>query len=241
MSQIKYKRVLLKLSGESFCEPDSWGIESSPLKRTIALISELVNLGVEVALVNGAGNLMRGSELTASVGVQRTTGDHMGMLATVMNSLALGDALNVTGIETRVLTAAGVTSLCETFKANVAQQYLSQGKVIICTGGTGNPFFTTDTCAALRGCEVHAEVVIKATKVDGVYDSDPVKNPDAKLYRKLSFAKVFQDDLKVMDHAAISLCRDNEIDIIVCNMTLPGVVTKVVLGEKVGTLVSNQI
>jgi len=241
LNQSKYKRVLLKLSGEGFCEAGSWGIESEPLKRTVETVIELVNLGVEVALVNGAGNLMRGSELTESVGVQRTTGDHMGMLATVMNSLALGDALNAAGIETRVMAAAGVTSLCETFKANVAQRYLSQGKVIICTGGTGNPFFTTDTCAALRGAETKAELVIKATKVDGVYDSDPAKNPNAKLYSKLSFATVLQEDLKVMDHAAISLCRDNNIDIIVCNMMLPGVVTKVVLGETVGTLVSNQI
>ena len=241
MSTYKYKRVLLKLSGEGFCEPGSWGIEAAPLKRTVAIVTELINMGVQVALVNGAGNLMRGSELTESVGVQRTTGDHMGMLATVMNSLALGDALNASGIDTRVLAASGVSSLCEIFSSNQAKRYLDDGKVIICSGGTGNPFFTTDTCASLRGAEVNAEVVIKATKVDGVYDSDPAKNPNAKMYDKLTFTKVLEDDLKVMDQAAISLCRENNIDIIVCNMMQPGVVTKVVQGDSVGTLISNEI
>lgn len=238
---IKYRRVLLKISGEGFCGTGNVGILADDLNSLAGQIVELHHLGVQVAVVTGAGNLVRGATLSANTGLQRSTADQMGMLATVINSLALQDALVSHGVPTRVLSASGITLVREIFRPDLAKDYLDQDQVVILAGGTGNPFFTTDTCASLRAAEIDAELVIKATKVDGVYDSDPVKNPNAKRYDKLTFADVLKQNLGVMDLPAIMMCKDNDIDIIVCNLMDNGAVLRVVSGEMAGTLISNSI
>jgi len=238
MAQSKYKRVLLKLSGESFCKPGGFGIDGAVLESIAARIAEICKLGPEVSIVVGAGNFLRGEQFSQNSRIPRNTADYMGMLATIINACALQETLERLGQPTRVLSAIEVAAICEPFIRRRALRHLEQGRVVILAGGTGNPFFTTDTCAALRASELDVELIIKATKVDGVYSDDPEKNPDAQLLEKLSCAEVLAKNLRIMDHSAISLCRDNNIKIIVLNIFKKGNITKAIRGGQVGTLIS---
>ena len=237
MSKAKYKRVLLKLSGESFCEAGGFGINGTQLNSIAKRIIDIAKLGSQVAIVIGAGNFLRGEAFSKKSHIPRNTADYMGMLATIINGCALQETLEKLGCPTRVLSAIEVVAICEPFIRRRALHHLEHGMVAILAGGTGNPFFTTDTCAALRAAELEADLIIKATKVEGVYSDDPQKNPDAKLFDKLSYDDVLSKNLKIMDHAAISLCRDNNIPIIVLNIFKKGNITKAICGEKVGTLI----
>ncbi len=238
MTKSKYKRVLLKLSGESFCKPGEFGIDGAALESIAERILEICKLGPEVAVVVGAGNFLRGENLSKVSHIPRNTADYMGMLATIINACALQEMLEKLGQPTRVLSAIEVAAICEQFIRRRALRHLERGRVAILAGGTGNPFFTTDTCAALRASELEADLVIKATKVDGVYSDDPEKNPDAELFEKLSYDQVLTKNLRVIDHSAISLCRDNNIPIIVLNIFKKSNITKAICGEQVGTLIS---
>jgi uridylate kinase len=237
MGKSKYERVLLKLSGESFCKPGEFGIDGGALKSIAERISEICKLGPEVAVVVGGGNFLRGESFSEVSGIPRNTADYMGMLATIINACALQEMLEKLGQPTRVLSAIEVADVCERFIRRRALRHLERGRVAILAGGTGNPFFTTDTCAALRASELEADVVIKATKVEGVYSDDPEKNPNAKLFEKLSYGDVLKKNLRVIDHSAIGLCRDNNIPIIVLNIFKEGNITKAICGEQVGTLI----
>ena len=237
MVESKYKRVLLKVSGESFCRPGGFGIDGSALESIAEKVSQICKLGPQVAVVVGGGNFLRGESFSQVSGIPRNTADYMGMLATIINACALQETLERLGQPTRVLSAIEVPAMCERFIRRRALRHLERGRVVILAGGTGNPFFTTDTCAALRASELDADVVIKATKVDGVYSDDPEKNPDAKLFEKLTYDDVLTKNLRVMDHSAISLCRDNDIAIIVLNIFKEGNIARAICGEKVGTLI----
>lgn len=231
-----YKRVLLKLSGEALMGDDNYGINQAVIGRIVAEIGEVVAMGVQVAIVIGGGNIFRGVA-PAAAGMDRATADYMGMLATVMNAMALSDAMKQRGIECRVQSALNLEQVAEPFIRGKALRYLEEGKVVIFGAGTGNPFFTTDTAAALRGVEMDAEVVIKATKVDGVYTADPKKDPSATRYRDLTFDEAIARDLKVMDATALTLCRDQKLPIIVFSIFKHGALKRVVRGEDEGTLV----
>ena len=239
MAKSKYNRVLLKLSGESFCKPGEFGIDGPALESLAERILEICKLGPQVAVVVGAGNFLRGESLSKVTHIPRNTADYMGMLVTIINACALQETLEKLGQPTRVLSAIEVAAMCEPFIRRRALRHLELGRVAILAGGTGNPFFTTDTCAALRALELKADLVIKATKVDGVYSDDPEKNPDAQLFEELSYDDVLKKNLKVIDHSAISLCRDNNIPIIVLNIFKKGNITKAFCGEQVGTLISS--
>ncbi|UCF42996.1 MAG: UMP kinase [Planctomycetota bacterium] len=238
MANGRYKRVLLKLSGESFCEPGGFGIEGSALGSISERILEARELGPEVAVVVGAGNFLRGASFSKVSEIPRHMADYMGMLATIINACALQETLEKLGQPTRVLSAIEVSAICEKFIRRRALRHLERGRVVILAGGTGNPFFTTDTCAALRASELDVDLVIKATKVDGVYSDDPEKNLNVELFEKLSYADVLEKDLRVMDHSAIALCRDNDIAIIVLNIFKKGNIAKAIRGERVGTLIA---
>jgi len=240
MGKSRYKRVLLKLSGESFCQAGEFGIGGVALSSIASRIMGTCKLGPEVAVVVGGGNFLRGENFSVLSGIPRNTADYMGMLATIINACALQETLERMGQPTRVLSAIAVSAICEPFIRRRAIRHLERGRVAILAGGTGNPFFTTDTCAALRALELDVELVIKATKVDGVYSDDPEKNPDAKLFEKLSYTDVLKKNLRVMDHSAISLCRDNNIAIIVLNIFKEGNLTKAICGERVGTLICGE-
>ena len=231
-----YKKILLKLSGEALMGDQEFGISSDVITSYAKQIKEIVDLGVEVSIVIGGGNIFRGLS-GAAQGVDRVTGDHMGMLATVINSLALQNSIEKLGIPTRVQTAIEMPKVAEPFIKRRAQRHLEKGRVVIFGAGTGNPYFTTDTAAALRAIEMETDVVIKATKVDGIYDKDPVKYPDAKKYETVTYNEVLAKDLKVMDATAISLCRENKLPIIVFNSLIEGNLKKVVMGEHIGTTV----
>ena len=237
MAKSKYNRVLLKLSGESFCKPGEFGIDGPALESLAERILEICKLGPQVAVVVGAGNFLRGESLSKVTHIPRNTADYMGMLVTIINACALQETLEKLGQPTRVLSAIEVAAICEPFIRRRALRHLELGRVAILAGGTGNPFFTTDTCAALRALELKADLVIKATKVDGVYSDDPKKNPDAELFEELSYDDVLRKNLKVIDHSAISLCRDNNIPIIVLNIFKKGNIAKAFCGEQVGTLI----
>ena len=239
MAKSKYNRVLLKLSGESFCKPGGFGIDGPALESLAERILEICKLGPQVAVVVGAGNFLRGESLSKVTHIPRNTADYMGMLVTIINACALQETLEKLGQPTRVLSAIEVAAICEPFIRRRALRHLELGRVAILAGGTGNPFFTTDTCAALRALELNADLVIKATNVDGVYSDDPKKNPDAELFEELSYDDVLKKNLKVIDHSAISLCRDNNIPIIVLNIFKEGNITKAIRGEQVGTLISS--
>jgi uridylate kinase len=232
----KYQRVLLKLSGEALMGEHQFGIDPKIVDRIAQEVKELHDAGVEVAMVIGGGNIFRGVSLSQE-GLDRVTGDHMGMLATVINALALQDAMESHDLYVRVMSALPINNVCEDFIRRRAIRHLEKGRIVIFAAGTGNPFFTTDTAASLRGIETGADVVIKGTKVDGVYSSDPVKDPSAKLYEKLSYDQVIQDGLAVMDTTAIVLCRDNKIPIRVFNMNKKGALMRVIMGETEGTAV----
>ena len=235
MGKSNYKRVLLKLSGESFCKPGGFGIDGQALASIAERISEITKIGPQVAVVVGAGNFLRGEHFSQASQIPRNTADYMGMLTTIINACALQESLEKIGQETRVLSAIDVPALCESFVRRRAIRHLERGRVTILAGGTGNPFFTTDTCAALRSTELDVDLLIKATKVKGVYSDDPKKNPDAKLYDELTYDQVLADNLRIMDHSAISLCRENNIPIIVLNIFEKGDIAKALSGEKVGT------
>lgn len=233
----KYKRILVKLSGEALMGEFDYGIDPRVIEALADEISALSNEGVEVALVIGGGNIFRGAGL-AEAGMDRVTGDHMGMLATVMNALAMQDALERKGVYCRVMSALKINQVCEDYIRRRAVRHLEKGRVVIFAAGTGNPFFTTDSAASLRGVEINADLLLKATKVDGVYDSDPVKNPDAKRYDTLSYDDVLSQKLAVMDATAIVLCRDNHLPLRVFNIFNRGDLSRIVRGEDIGTLVN---
>jgi len=231
-----YKRILLKLSGEALMGDDSYGINRAVIERIVSEIGEVVGLGVQVAVVVGGGNIFRGIA-PAAAGMDRANADYMGMLATVMNAMALQDAMKRFGLGCRVQSALNLEQVAEPFIRGKALRYLEDGKVVIFAAGTGNPFFTTDTAAALRGVEMDAEVVIKATKVDGVYTADPKLNSAAVRYKKLSFDEAINKNLKVMDATALTLCRDQNLPIIVFSIFKHGALKRVVMGQDEGTLV----
>lgn len=236
MSKSKFKRVVLKLSGEALQGVSDYGIDYNVLTSIARQIKEIKALGVELAIVIGGGNIFRGVA-GSTKGMDRANADYMGMLATVINALALQDALEKHGVFTRVLSAIQMEELAEPYIRRRAMRHLEKGRVVIFAGGTGNPYFTTDTTAALRAIEIGAQVILKATKVDGVYSSDPVKNKNAKKFGSLRYIDVLKKGLKVMDATAISLCMDNELPIIVFNLKKEGNIKRVVLGEKIGTTV----
>jgi uridylate kinase len=235
MAASKYNRILLKLSGQSFCKPGEFGIDGSSLESIAERISQICKLGPQVAVVVGGGNFLRGETFSRSSHIPRNTADYMGMLATIINACALQETLEKLGQSTRVMSAIEVPAMCEGFIRRRALRHLERGRVVILAGGTGNPFFTTDTCASLRASELDAELLIKATKVEGVYSDDPEKNPDAELFRELSYDQVLEQKLRVMDHSAVTLCRDNSIPIIVLNIFETGTLTKAICDEPVGT------
>ena len=232
----KYKRILLKLSGEELVGDEGFGIDPKVLDRMALEIGQLVGIGIQVGLVIGGGNLFRGAALSAA-GMERVTGDHMGMLATVMNGLAMRDALDRNNISARVMSAIPMSGVVEHYDRRRAMRYLAGGEVVIFSAGTGNPFFTTDSAACLRAIEVDAEIVLKATKVDGVYSDDPVKNPEATLFERLSYDQVLDKKLGVMDLTAICLCRDNAMPVRVFRMSKSGALLNIVVGGNEGTLI----
>lgn len=236
MSQPIYKRILLKLSGEALQGEDGLGIDPAILDRMAVEIKELVEMGVEVGVVLGGGNLFRGARL-AKAGMNRVVGDHMGMLATVMNGLAMRDSLFRADVNAKLMSAFQLNGICDTYNWSEAIKMLREKRVVIFSAGTGNPFFTTDSTACLRGIEIEADVVLKATKVDGVYDCDPAKNPDAKLYKNLAYAEVIDKELQVMDLSAFTLARDHGMPIRVFNMGKPGALRQVVTGTEEGTTI----
>lgn len=236
MSTPAYKRILLKLSGEALMGDDSYGINRATISRIVEEIKEVVDLGVEVAVVIGGGNIFRGVA-PAAEGMDRATADYMGMLATVMNALALQDAMKHIGLVSRVQSALNIEQVAEPYIRGKAIRYLEEGRVVIFGAGTGNPFFTTDTAAALRGMEINAEIVLKATKVDGVYTDDPKRNPEAMRYKTLTFDEAIVKNLKVMDATALTLCRDQKLPISVFSIFRQGALKRVVLGEDEGTRV----
>ena len=233
-----YKRVLLKLSGEALMGDQQFGVDPAVATRIAKDVGEIQGLGVETAIVIGGGNIFRGLAASAR-GMDRATGDYMGMLATVINALALQDALEQQGVLTRVVTAIEMRAVAEPFIRRRAIRHLEKGRVVIFAAGTGNPYFTTDTAAALRAMEMKAEVILKGTKVDGIYTADPFHDPDATKFESISYLQVLEKGLKVMDATAISLCMDNKLPIVVFNLRQAGNVRRVIMGEPIGTTVSN--
>ncbi len=234
---VQYDRVLLKLSGEALMGDLDYGIEPAVIQRMAAEIATVQKSGVEIAIVIGGGNIFRGAGL-ARAGMDRVTGDYMGMLATVMNALAIQDALESQGVFARVMSALQIHEVCEDYIRRRAERHLEKGRVVILAAGTGNPFFTTDTAASLRAIEIGADILLKATKVDGVYDCDPVDNPNAKRYDTISFDKVLADKLLVMDATAIVMCRDNDLSLRVFDLSRDNALARAMSGENVGTLVT---
>jgi uridylate kinase len=231
-----YKRILLKLSGEALMGDDAYGVNRETIDRIVSEVKEVVGLGVEVGIVIGGGNIFRGMA-PAAAGMDRATADYMGMLATVMNALALQDAMRRQGLKSRVQSAINIEQVAEPYIRGKAMRYLEEGRVVIFAAGTGNPFFTTDTAAALRGMEMNVDIVVKATKVDGVYTDDPRTHPDAMRYQRVSFDEAIVKKLKVMDATALTLCRDQKLPICVFSIFKAGALKRVVLGEDEGTLV----
>ncbi len=236
MSEYKYKRVLLKISGEALVGDGDYGIDPKMLENLAQAIKPVYENGAELAVVVGGGNIYRGLA-GAATGMDRAQGDYMGMLATVMNALALQDVFERNGMECRVMSAITMRAICEPYIRRRATRHLEKGRIVIFAAGTGNPYFTTDTAAALRACEINAEALMKATKVDGIYDKDPVTNPDARKFDKISYLEVLTRDLKVMDATATALCHDNKMPIIVFNIEQPRVFDEALRGLPVGTTV----
>ena len=231
-----YRRILLKLSGEALMGEDAFGINRATIERIVAEVHDVARLGVQMAVVIGGGNIFRGVA-GGSAGMDRATADYMGMLATVMNALALADAMNKHGLTARVMSAIAIEQVVEPYVRPKALQYLEEGKAVVFAAGTGNPFFTTDTAAALRGAEIGAQMVLKATKVDGVYSADPKRDPAATRYAKISFDEAMNRNLGIMDATAFALCRDQKLPITVFSILKPGALERVVMGEDEGTLV----
>jgi len=233
---MKYKRILLKLSGESLMGDKQFGIDNARLKQFSNDIKEILDLGTEIAIVIGGGNIFRGVQAERG-GMERTQGDYMGMLATMINSMALQSALEADGMDTRLLSAIKMEQIAEPFIRRKAMRHLDKGRIIIFGSGTGNPYFTTDTAAALRAIEMEADVILKGTRVDGIYTADPEKNPNATKYDNLTFDEVYEKELSIMDMTAFTLCKENNKPIIVFDMNAPGNLKRVVEGDKIGTLV----
>jgi len=239
LPDLKYKRVLLKLSGEALAGPKRIGFDFEILNRLATEISDIAKMGASVGLVIGGGNIVRGAQLS-KMGMERAGADYMGMLGTVINALALQDVLEKAELETRVMTAIAMESIAEPFIRRRAMRHFEKGRVVIFAAGTGNPYFSTDTTAALRASEINADVILKATKVDGVYDRDPNKHPDARRYDRITFTEALTKRLQIMDSTAFSLCMDNKIPIVVFDMYKPGILRDAVLGRNVGTLVCDE-
>ncbi|AMP20150.1 UMP kinase [endosymbiont 'TC1' of Trimyema compressum] len=237
MKKAKYKRIILKISGEALSGEEPYGLNAETLDSIGAQVSEISHLGVEVAIVVGGGNIWRGIKGSQETGVERANADYMGMLATAINSLALQAAFEKRGLDTRVMSAIEMRQIAEPYIRRRAIRHLEKGRVVIFAAGTGNPYFSTDTTAALRAAEIHAEVILMAKKVDGVYDSDPKANDNAVKYDVLSYIDILNNNLKVMDATAASLCMDNEIEIIVFDLTEKGNICKVITGENIGTII----
>jgi uridylate kinase len=237
-SELPYRRVLLKLSGEALLGSEDYGIDPEMLTRIAAEVSEIRGAGVDVAIVIGGGNIFRGAGL-ARAGMDRVTGDHMGMLATVINALALQDAIERTGGQARVMSALQIHEISEDYIRRRAVRHLEKGRITIFAAGTGNPFFTTDTAAALRAIEIGADILVKATKVDGIYSADPMKDGNAERYRVVSYDQVLADKLNVMDATAVVMCRDNSLSIRVFDLSRPGALVRLVNGDEIGTLVTD--
>jgi uridylate kinase len=237
LKKMKYQRILLKLSGEALMGDKSYGIDPNRLEQYAQEIKKVALLGVQVAIVIGGGNIFRGGQ-SERIGIDRVQGDHMGMLATLINGMALQSALEKIGVFTRLLSAIPINQVCEPFIRRRAVRHLEKGRVVIFGAGTGNPYFTTDSAASLRAIEIEADVVLKGTRVDGIYSADPEKNPDAKRYVNVSFEEVFNKGLNVMDMTAFTLCKENNLPIVVFDMNIPGNLLKLVQGEEVGTLVT---
>ncbi len=235
--QLAYRRVLLKLSGEALMGAQGFGVDPAVAKRIAQEVAEVHEMGLEVAIVVGGGNFIRGVAASQH-GIDRVVGDHMGMLATIINGLAIQDALEKIGSMTRVVTAVEVRQIAEPFIRRRVIRHLEKGRIVVLAGGTGNPYFSTDTAAALRAMEIKADVILKATKVDGVYDADPKKHADAKMFAHINYLDVLSKGLAVMDTTAISLCMDNSLPIVVFNLNVPGNLKRVVLGEPIGSRVS---
>ena len=235
--KLRYKRILLKLSGEILSGKNGFGIDPAKASYLADEIKSIYDLGVSIGLIIGAGNIFRGME-AASKGMDRVTGDYLGMLATIMNAISVQDALEKVGCETRTLSAIDVKQISEPYIRRRAIRHIEKGRIVIAAGGTGNPFFTTDSAAALRATELGAQIVIKGTKVNGIYDKDPEKYKDAEKYSSISFDKVLKDNLRVMDLTAITLCKENNLPIHVFDIKLTGALKKIILGEHIGTLVS---
>lgn len=238
MSTPVYKRVLLKISGEGFCEEGGFGIEAAELDLIAKQCVDVAKMGVQLAIVVGGGNFIRGATFSEKGRIPRATADYMGMLATVLNAMALQETMEGMGQPTRVMSAISVYSVCEPFIRRKAVRHLEKGRTIILAAGTGNPYFTTDTCAALRATEIHADVLLKATKVDGIYSADPKKDPTAKRYSEISYEQVHRDQLRVMDLTAITLAMERKIPLVVFNMKVAGNIARVVRGEAVGTKIN---
>ncbi len=238
MGSLLYRRILLKLSGEALMGEQRSGIDAQTIRRLAVEINDLCEAGVQVGLVIGGGNIIRGAE-KASEGLDRVTGDHMGMLATVINALAMQDAVEYIGRPVRVMSALKINQVCEDYIRRRAIRHLEKGRVVIFAAGTGNPFFTTDSAASLRAIEISADLMIKATKVDGVYSADPLKNPDATLYKRLTFDAALDQRLSVMDATALVLCRDYNMPLRVMNVFQPGAVMRLMQGEEIGSLIEN--
>jgi uridylate kinase len=238
MAELICRRILLKLSGEALMGTGSFGIDPEVIDRVAADIQGLVDAGIQVGLVIGGGNIFRGEGL-AKAGMDRVSGDHMGMLATVMNALAMQNSLLKLGVPARTMSAIGMEPVCETYVRRKAVEYLDQGEVVLFAAGTGNPFFTTDSAASLRAIEIDADLMIKATKVDGVYSADPVKDPDAEFYPRISYDRALSEGLQVMDATAIVLCRDNGMPLRIMNINTPGALLRLVKGEEIGSLVES--
>ena len=237
MTETAHHRILLKLSGEALLGAEDYGIDPKVIHRIAGEIGEVSKMGVQIALVIGGGNIFRGAGLAES-GIDRVTGDHMGMLATVMNALALQDAMESLNIDARVMSALAIHDICEDYIRRRAQRHLEKGRVVICAAGTGNPFFTTDTAAALRAIEIGANILLKATRVDGVYDADPETHPNAQRFESLSYDRVIESKLGVMDANAIVLCRDQQMPIRVFDVFGEGNLKQLALGAPIGTLIS---
>ena len=239
MSELKFKRILLKLSGEALMGEENYGIDPNVIKRLATEIKEVRDLGVQVGVVIGGGNIFRGAGLAES-GIDRVAGDHMGMLATVMNSIALQNSLEQQGVFTRVMSAIKINRVCEDYLQRRAVRHLEKGRVVVFAAGTGNPFFTTDSAASLRAIEINADLMLKSTKVDGVYSADPVKDPSAEKYDRLTYDEVLQKKLMVMDATAIVMCRDQNMPLQIFDGTVPGGLMRIIQGEHVGTIVETE-
>ena len=236
MENPKYGRILLKLSGEILAGDKGFGIDPQKASYLANEIKSIYNLGIEIGLIIGAGNIFRGIQ-AAGKGMDRVTGDYLGMLATIMNAISVQDALEKVNCETRTLSAINISQVAEPYIRRRAIRHLEKGRIVIVSGGTGNPFFTTDSAAALRAKELGAEIVIKATKVDGIYDNDPVQNPNAKKFDTITFSEVLEKNLRVMDLTAITLCKENNLPIYVLDINIPGNLKQLILGSKIGTQV----